>query len=535
MAKAQVFVREATGLVRSLTPLDAFIVNVAVSVGLLGFAFGPATAAFLFPGVDIGATMIVGFLAVIPLAIVYFQMAAAVPRSGGEYAWVTRTLHPAVGFATSWALMIGVWLYGNIVLNSYALSSFFLSSEFGVLGALTGNAMLSQWSTLFATPTVSFVVCTAVLAVTGVISALGMNWVRRAWTIYFVIIILGTVAMFGVLAMTPAASFASKFDSYSTALGTTYSGLMKAAGSSGWVYQYSPMAALSALPMAMMLYSGFWSSVYLGGEIKRAERSFFTSIVACLIVAVIIFAGGFYLITYTAGSEFFSALAYMSFASPANNPLTVPATFPSILSILTVDNPALYWFIFIAFIADYLIFALAIYQMLSRAFFAWSFDRVLPQAMADVSERLHTPMKAIILTFVIGEVFTAIWAVIPFALGWLNITLAFVLILAIVGLTGAVFPFKNRPVYEASPKIVKVSVAKIPVMTICGVLTVILMIAAFIYSYITPSFSGPTSPLALVVTAALFVSGFAVYYIAKTFRSREGLDLGLVFKQVPPE
>jgi amino acid transporter len=287
--------------------------------------------------------------------------------------------------------------------------------------------------------------------------------------------------------------------------------------------------------MAMMLYSGFWSSVYLGGEIKRAERSFFTSILACLVVAVIIFAGGFFLISYTAGSAFFSALAYMSFASPANNPLTVPATFPSILSILTVDNPALYWFIFIAFIADYLIFALAIYQMLSRAFFAWSFDRVFPQAIADVNERLHAPMKAIIFTFVLGEVFTAIWAVIPFALGWLNVTLAFVLILAIVGLTGAVFPYRNRSIYEGSPKIVKVSVGRIPVMTICGVLTVILMIAAFVYSYLTPSFSGPTSPLALVVTTALFISGFAIYYIAKAFRSRQGINLGLVFKQVPPE
>ena len=149
MAKREVFVRDATGLVRSLTPLDAFIVNVAISVGLLGFTFGPATAAFLFPGVDIGLAMVVGFLACIQLAIVYFQMAAAVPRSGGDYTWVTRTLNPAVGFATSWALMIGVWLYGNIVLNSYALSSFFLSSQLGVLGTLTGNSMLSQWGTLF--------------------------------------------------------------------------------------------------------------------------------------------------------------------------------------------------------------------------------------------------------------------------------------------------------------------------------------------------------------------------------------------------
>jgi amino acid transporter len=501
----------------------------------LGFTFGPATAAFLFPGVDIGLAMVVGFLACIPLAIIYFQMGAAMPRSGGDYAWVTRTLHPAIGFATSWALMIGVWLYGNIVLNSYALSSFFLSSQLGVLGVLTGNTMLSQWSTLLATPMVSFVVCTAVLAVTGVISAVGMKWVRRVWTVYFVIIILGTVAMFGVLATTPASVFVSKFDSYSTALGTTYSGLMQAASTAGWIYQYSPMAAVSALPMAMMLYSGFWSSVYLGGEIKRAERSFLTSIMACLVVALIIFAGGFFLITYTSGSAFFSALAYMSFASPANNPLVVPATFPSILSILTVDNPALYWLIFIAFIADYMIFALAIYQVLSRAFFAWSFDRVLPQSMADVNERLHAPLKAIVLTFVLGEVFTAIWAVIPFALGWLNVTLAFVLILAIVGLTAAIFPFRNKAVYETSPKIVKASVVGIPVVTICGVLTFILMIAAFVYSYLTPSFSGPTSPIALVVTATLFISGFVVYYVAKTFRSRQGIDLSLVFKQVPQE
>jgi len=535
MAKGQVFVREATGLVRGLTALDAFIVNVAISVGLLGFSFGPATTAFLFPGVDIAQAMVVGFLACIPLAIVYFQMGAAMPRSGGDYAWVTRALHPAIGFATSWALMIGVWLYGNIVLNSYALSSFFLSSQLGVLGVLTGNTVLAGWSTALAGPTDSFIVCTVVLAVSGLVSALGMTWVRRVWTLYFVIIILGTVAMFGVLATTPASVFASKFDSYSTALGTTYSGLMQAAGKAGWVYQYSPMAAVSALPMAMMLYSGFWSSVYLGGEIKRADRSFLVSIMACLVVALIIFAGGFFLITFTSGSDFFSALSYMGFASPPNNPLTVPATFPSILSILTVDNPPLYWLIFIAFVVDYLIFALAIYQVLSRAFFAWSFDRVLPQAVADVNDRLHAPLKAIVLTFVLGEIFTVVWAVIPFALGWLNVTLAFVLILAIVGLTAAVFPYRNRAVYEGSPKIVKVSVAGIPVVTICGVLSFILMIAAFVYSYITPSFSGPTSPLALVVTAALFISGFAVYYVAKMFRSRQGIDLNLVFKQVPPE
>jgi APA family basic amino acid/polyamine antiporter len=184
-------------------------------------------------------------------------------------------------------------------------------------------------------------------------------------------------------------------------------------------------------------------------------------------VALIIFGGGFFLITYTSGSGFVSALAYMTFVSPPNNPLTVPATFISILSILTAD-PVLYWFIFIAFIADYLIFALELFQAVSRAFFAWSFDRVAPSFLADLNDKLHAPLKSIIFTFVVCEIFTVAWAAIPFALGWLNITLADILALAIVGLTAAVFPFRNRAVYETSPKITKLSVAGIPVVTICG-------------------------------------------------------------------
>lgn len=96
MAKREVFVREATGLVRSLTPLDAFIVNVAISVGLLGFTFGPATAAFLFPGVAIGQTMIIGFVACIPLAIVYSYYVAKVFRSreGVDLSLVFKQIPP---------------------------------------------------------------------------------------------------------------------------------------------------------------------------------------------------------------------------------------------------------------------------------------------------------------------------------------------------------------------------------------------------------------------------------------------------------
>jgi APA family basic amino acid/polyamine antiporter len=535
MSKATVFVRDATGLVRGITALDALIINTAILNTLIPFVWGPTLTAYLFPGVDLGQAYFVGFVVSIPIAMVYIQMSTAMPRSGGDYTWVTRSLHPAIGFANNWALTIGVIIYGAFVMNAYTLSQFFLSSQLGVLGVLTGNIGLTQWGTLLGTPIVSLEICTVILAVSAVISALGLKWVRRTWTVYFILMMVGTVIVMGLLAMTPPATFASKFDSYSSVLGTTYSGLILTAGKAGWASQYNPMAAISAVPMTLMMYGGFTFAVYLGGEIKRADRNIFGSIILCLLLGVIVFAGGFALVGYSFGGDFVSALSYLTFAQPQANPLTVPGTVFALLSILLVDNPFLYWLLFIAAIASYLVFILSYYQIISRIFFAWAFDRIAPLALADVNERFHAPIKSIIFTFVLAEIFALMWVFIPIGLQMLNVTLLLVIAFAIMGLSAAVFPYRRKAMYEASPDIVKLEVGGIPVVSICGVITFVFMLVAFVYSYLTPSFSGPTSPTALTATGGLFIGGLVIFYAVKAFRSRMGIDMSVLFKEIPPE
>jgi hypothetical protein len=61
------------------------------------------------------------------------------------------------------------------------------------------------------------------------------------------------------------------------------------------------------------------------------------------------------------------------------------------------------------------------------------------------------------------------------------------------------------------------------------------MLVAFVYSYLTPSFSGPTSPTALTATGGLFIGGLVIFYAVKAFRSRMGIDLNVLFKEIPPE
>src|SRR5919108_4193054 len=100
----QAFFRNATGLVRELTPFDAFNLvfsAVLIPVGItqvMGFApqFWPR------------ANMLVSFLIATPLVacfgLVYLYFTVLMPRSGGDYVWVSRTLHPFLGFLVNFSL-----------------------------------------------------------------------------------------------------------------------------------------------------------------------------------------------------------------------------------------------------------------------------------------------------------------------------------------------------------------------------------------------------------------------------------------------
>src|ERR1700731_3063134 len=93
-----VFVRNATGLVRELSPFDAFNLvfsAVLIPVGITQvFSFAPT----FWPN----ANVLLSFLFSIPLVLcfgmVYLFFTVAMPRSGGDYVWAAGVLGPGAGF-----------------------------------------------------------------------------------------------------------------------------------------------------------------------------------------------------------------------------------------------------------------------------------------------------------------------------------------------------------------------------------------------------------------------------------------------------
>src|SRR5208282_2040858 len=98
------FVRDATGLVRSISPFDAFLASfgfVAIQLALITYTTGP----YLFPGSDLVSATILTTILSIPIALMFTLFGWAMPRAGGDYILISRTIHPLVGFISSFNLM----------------------------------------------------------------------------------------------------------------------------------------------------------------------------------------------------------------------------------------------------------------------------------------------------------------------------------------------------------------------------------------------------------------------------------------------
>ena len=99
-----VFIRTSSGLTRQISARDALMYS-AMNPGLLYALVYIVWAPAFYPGAHMG----IGVLAVLlifPVAGLYWYFSVSMPRSGGEYIYVSRVLHPSLGLFSSFVISI---------------------------------------------------------------------------------------------------------------------------------------------------------------------------------------------------------------------------------------------------------------------------------------------------------------------------------------------------------------------------------------------------------------------------------------------
>ena len=533
------FTRKATGLVRQAGIFDVLVYNVNfISVGLM-----VALMVLIIPsyaGGNIYLSLLFCALLALPTACVYAFLSAAMPRSGGDYVYVSRVLGPAAGMMGSWNMTIWWILYGGV--PSAFLATYGVAPFCRVLAAMTGNTALIAVADWTVTPTGQFVIGAILILLLTTLFTIGLKSFFRVQNVLFLLATLSAVVALIVGLTSDAATFPDSFNRYVGALNgqtDTYQQIVSASG-----YAPAPFDWMNTLlPMTWIyLTMGFsFSSAYIGGEVKQAARLQTWAIPGTVIYAAV---WGFLLVwatTRTAGADFLGAVSTLSDLGAESVGLSAMPRFHELLAYAS-QNVLVAFLICFGFI--FWSYAWLPGQILnaSRNLLAYAVDGLMPAQLATVSERFHTPVVSLWIMGILSIASLAIYVFTPY-FATLSGIFGFILTFMLVSLAAILLPYRRPDVFEGSP--VKWRVGGIPVISIVGVLSLVACVVME-WAYLNDPFSGISlDPSTLsegvlgfgmfLINIGIFLSGLIVYFIAQTIRRRAGIDVSLNYKEIPVE
>lgn len=531
-AEAAMFTRQTSGLVREFSLLDVVIMNLAgMSIGV-GSAVAIYTVAAIWPGANVLVLLALGAVLSLITAAVYGLMSAAMPRSGGDYVFVGRTIHPAVGFTGNF--VITTTLFIALGLYSYLTVAWGFSNTLTAFGLVAGSdSILDAGATLGTSRGWIFFIGLIVLLGSLLIAFLGDRVIRSAFRILFAIGMIGVFVMLGVLLATSQEELSSRLAGY-LGEGASLEAIRAAADAAGFSeVGFSWKQTLLALPFGFWLFVGVTYTTYIGGEIKRPQRSQpYGMLIAVLLggaAELALIASVYKMI----GWDNIHAIAFLQGTAPEQLPFpTDPLV--SFLAALAGGSSVIAAIIGISFIAWWILLLLFVVILPARNIFAWSFDRVMPMFLTKVSGN-GTPWvaNAVVGVLAVGILVLTIYSDV------LNLIVNYILMISITftiaGVAAAVFPYRRPDLFERAPAIVRTRIAGIPLVSLAGALQAVLF-AYIIYAALdTPAFSGPVGTGALVFVLCVVAAGPVIYFAAQAYRKRENLDLSLMYRELPPD
>ncbi len=523
------FVRKATGLVRGWSVQDAFIyatfsINL-ITLGLYIFSFGP-----FIPGASLLLAVALSGAYLLFQTIVYSSLIAVMPRAGGDYVWVSRVIGGGIGFVLAvcgWWFINWHWvpIYANILVKEF----------FQPLAAVIGwDRGITFWGEPKGIFTAS--VITAVLAAFFI--SLGMRGYAKLQKLCFLGGLIGLAIVFGLLLFHSKDAFINAFndgaaDQYG-ASGNAYQATLDKGGYEGAGNLGGLAFGSTVLLIPMIAFFNLWSNwgATLYGEVRGASdfRKNIYAMAGALVttsIAAIIF---FLLISKTMGWDFYNSAnnAFWSGTDSMGGVWPYPVTLATFFI-----SPWLQFIVILLMSLWFFGWVGTVFLTASRVIFATAFDRILPERVAQVSKN-GVPYYAILIMFVPALVIAYFYAYNSTFTSW---TLDATLVIAVtfVGSTVAagILPFTKPAIYNASP-IARYKIGPVPLITIAAV-AFLAFLGFCIYYWLKDDVYGSNDKGSLIYMGCLYGVALAIYVVSRIVRKRQGMDLKMIYNEIPAE
>jgi basic amino acid/polyamine antiporter, APA family len=536
------FLRKATGLVRGWSVRDSMIYAILatnfVTLAIYEFAF----AAPAFPQGQLITAVVISGIWVSFLVIAYSGLVVTIPRAGGDYVWQTRILGSGIGFvmaATGWWFILWLWapIYGNILAVQF----------FEPLWATLKWTWPTGGAAWFGTHNGIFVVSLITIALAGILVSIGMAGYAKVqkWCIYGGLV--GFAVIVVLLLASSHANFVSSFNleahklfGVNNAYGATHAEAAKI-GFHAQPLGFGPLGPTMLLVPVMMffiLWPNWGATLY--GEIRGASdfRRVFTGMFGGLWITVALTVIFLLLINKTMGWAFYqnsNQLNYQAFIlNPAVKPILPVWPYPVLFAAWLVHNTAFQVALILVMSLWFFGWVGTLFLSSTRVIFAAAFDRVLPDRAAEVSEKRKVPVYSLILMLLPAVGLSAVYA---YNATFVTYTFDATLVIAVTFLFSSIavvlLPFLKKDLWRASPAS-KIRVFGVQIVPAAGWITIGLL-GFDLYEWLTNANYGVNNRDSLYYMGAMYVLAIVLYVSARLIRRRQGIDLGLINKEIPVE
>src|SRR5512142_2721962 len=216
------FARKASGLVRGLSFIDAF------GVGFMNQGLTPSMWVMISLGLGVYtggnliiATLLSALLCGVGFSLVWGILGGSMPRSGGEYIYNSRILHPIIGIAESFGNAF-VWIMWIYVLAPWTVDpGLLMMCQF--LGWQSAADWLSQ-------PIAIFVIASLVNLIALLFVVFGMKMFAKVQKIVMVVAMAGLLVILLAFTFTSHETFVNAWNNLAAQYGSLdYNGFLAAA------------------------------------------------------------------------------------------------------------------------------------------------------------------------------------------------------------------------------------------------------------------------------------------------------------------
>ncbi len=481
------FLRNSSGLVKEFKWYDAFFLNFSMMGPLASVSYPLFLSSFL-PGANWIFSILFSAIIMLPLLVNYYLLSIHIPRTAGDYVFVSRALGGRIGVMQGISLLIT--LIVSLPVLAYFETIFLLVPGLQILGvSFHLSALVNAGFTILNSPLYTFLLSIAFIGLAYLLSS-HKNTYRVLTIMQFISLILILI------------SFIFFRNAYTEYVNFT--------PSSSNVTQNFVLASVFALSAFMFLNA----PAYIGSELKNAKRSFFAGYYLAYSAVAVVMLAIVALIEADLGKVGYINVTLHGFHVPI-----ITSSLLSIASLPYLSMPAIEVLLVITSMTWYFLFIAINFINTPRLMLALALDRILPAKFADVSN--GTPTFSRRIQVLIAILLSIMMVYYGLSISYIVDSYLFIawnfLIVAI-----------------ASLKLSRLDKKLIIVGSLSIISQLFIVISTLIYALITP-FGGPlfagNEVFDLVFMFIPPILGLSVYEIVK----RRNPDIELLFKEIPPE